>query len=94
MNEQMGIAGRDNRVATLAQADEGGDGIMSNEIDVKALLASHQELLEIVKEFSYIMENSHGVDGFHLNGEVADWDDFDLVLDGAIDRAEKLGEGK
>jgi len=38
------------------------------------LTALQKERNEMVEEVRNLINNSHGVDGLHLNGDIADWD--------------------
>jgi len=37
-----------------------------------------EKMLDVVESIADIVNDSNGVVGFHLNGEVAEWDEFDL----------------
>lgn len=58
-----------------------------------ALLASHQELLAALNGMLLIVNDSSGVVGYHLNGDIEEWDEFEEldIAATAIARAEKLG---
>ena len=64
--------------------------------ETAALRQSHAELLEAVKGLLSITYDSDGVAGYHLNGDIADWNEFDEVNQAAeaIAKAEALQEGK
>ncbi len=40
------------------------------------LLSRIQQLELIVQEFTELMDNSNGVTGLHLNGNIATWDEL------------------
>ena len=48
----------------------------SNAEAVKHLERERDDALSKLAEFVLIARNSNGVDGFHLNGDIADWDDL------------------
>lgn len=39
----------------------------------------NSELLEVVKTFLILTKESTGVSGWHLNGDIAEWSEFDLI---------------
>lgn len=43
------------------------------------LIAAAPELLETLEMMMGIIDDSRGVDGYHLNGAVAEWDEFEEV---------------
>ena len=50
------------------------------------------ELLEALRGMLAIVNDSRGVAGYHLNGNTAEWDEFDEVdFARAIERAHKIG---
>lgn len=55
-----------------------------------SLIAAAPELLEALKAMMSIVNDSRGVDGYYLNGNIADWDVFDEVHEAraAIAKAE------
>jgi len=48
------------------------------------LLEQRDQLLEALKGLIAVTKESRGVAGYHLNGQIADWDEFDFY-DKAID---------
>ena len=50
---------------------------MEQEID--QLKAEKSELLEALEELTSVINESEGVAGYHMNGAVAQWDEFDCV---------------
>jgi len=50
-------------------------------LEVWAQQAKQREakLLKVVHSFNDLISESRGVDGFHKNGDIATWDEFDLV---------------
>ena len=38
-----------------------------------------RELVGVLEEFLAVVDESRGVIGFHLNGAIAEWDEFSLV---------------
>lgn len=48
-------------------------------IEIKDLKKQNAELLEIAKAFLILSKESTGVTGWHRNGDIAYWDEFDLV---------------
>ena len=82
------------QVAPKFGAGPGGYWIFSNaethgdqEADAR-LIAAAPELLEALKGVLAIVSDSRGVAGYHLNGDTAEWDEFDEV-DAAIDAIAK-----
>lgn len=47
--------------------------------DVEPLEESHAEILSALQDLLAIVENSRGVLGYHLNGDVAEWGEFHEV---------------
>ena len=39
---------------------------------------AYRAMRDVAKEIDGIVAESRGVDGFHLNGDVAEWGEFDL----------------
>lgn len=73
----------------LAEVRDCGSG------DVEAnarLIAAAPDLLEALKGVLAIVSDSQGVAGYHLNGNTAEWDEFDEV-DAAIDAIAKATGG-
>lgn len=56
------------------------------------LIAAAPDLLEALKGVLAIVSDSQGVAGYHLNGNTAEWDEFDEV-DAAIDAIAKATGG-
>lgn len=56
---------------------------------VAELTAQKYKMLEALKEIAEVIKGSQGVAGYHLNGDVADWDSFNLKLFDAIAKAEE-----
>lgn len=52
-------------------------------IDLRAHDQAQREeiarLREALEGFIGLINESHGVAGFHLNGDIAEWDEFDLI---------------
>ena len=46
--------------------------------EIDALRAENAELRKAVEWLRVLMSESRGVDGYHLNGDVALWDEFDI----------------
>jgi hypothetical protein len=46
---------------------------------VATLRSEKAELIEALRGMLDIVKESRGVDGFHLNGDLADWDEFHVV---------------
>ena len=63
--------------AKLVQKAELADAAMLVEKD--ALLRQAMEALEALEGFANIINDSQGVKGYHLNGDIAEWDEFDEV---------------
>jgi len=55
------------------------------------LIAAAPDLLEALKGMIAIVDDSHGVSGYHLNGDVAEWDEFEEIE--AAAEAIKKAEG-
>lgn len=47
----------------------------------RELAEQRDRLLAALKGFISIVSESRGVDGYHLNGNVAEWDEFEEVAD-------------
>jgi hypothetical protein len=47
------------------------------------LIAAAPELLEALQGMLNIVSDSYGVDGYHLNGEIAEWDEFSDEINAA-----------
>ena len=47
--------------------------------EVARLRETNAELLEALKAFLDVAKESHGIDGYHLNGNIATWDELDLI---------------
>lgn len=45
------------------------------------LIAAAPLLLDVCKEFLKIIKNSHGIAGWHRNGDLAEWDWFQDDID-------------
>lgn len=43
------------------------------------LIAAAPKMLEVLKGLLSIVDESKGVAGYHLNGDIAEWDEFDDV---------------
>ena len=50
------------------------------------------ELLEALQGLLAIVGDSQGVAGYHLNGEIATWGEFDEIDDARVAIAKALGE--
>lgn len=59
---------------------------------ITALLKENRVLLDAANGVMAIVKKSRGVDGFHLNGDIAEWDYFDEV--DALEKAIAMCEGK
>ena len=71
-NHRWGIFSASRRVAKV----EGVGG----EYEANArLIAAAPDLLEALKAMVAITNDSRGVDGYHLNGDIAEWDEFDAI---------------
>jgi|CXWL01.1.fsa_nt_gi hypothetical protein len=53
------------------------------------LIAAAPDMLAVLKNAAALIGESKGVDGFHLNGDLAEWGEFDLPneIEAAIARA-------
>lgn len=51
------------------------------------LIAAAPDLLNALQEIADLISESQGVAGYHLNGEVADWDSLELSIFDAIKKA-------
>ena len=47
--------------------------------EIDQLKAEKSDLLEALEELASVIDESEGVAGWHLNGAVARWDEFDCV---------------
>lgn len=79
-----------------AYSDVEGTGITQEQHDaaraaVEALVAERDALREALAGMIGIVDDSHGVVGYYLNGEIDEWDEFD-VIDAA--RAALAGAGQ
>ena len=74
----------------LKRANERGDSnrkmmVEQSEMNVamkrelESLRAVNAELIEALKGMVYIVQDSSGVYGYHKNGDLADWDEFNEV---------------
>ncbi len=52
-------------------------GVMSKNIE--RLEAERLELIKALEQFLDLVGDSHGVSGYHLNGDIAEWDEFECV---------------
>lgn len=52
-------------------------GVMSKKIE--RLEAERLELIKALESFLDLVGDSHGVSGYHLNGDIAEWDEFECV---------------
>jgi len=57
------------------------------------LIAAAPELLEACKAMRNIINDSHGVSGYHRNGDLAEWDTFSDELT-CLEQAIAKAEGK
>lgn len=64
--------------------------IRDSAAELRRLHALNEELLEVLKGMVAIVDDSRGVAGYHLNGDTAEWDEFDEVdaANAAIAKAE------
>lgn len=55
------------------------------------LRAENKKLRGLLGDFLDIVHNSHGVTGWHLNGNVAEWDEFETVAEAraALEKEDK-----
>lgn len=66
-------------VAIVTQRD-GQNPLPHDEAMANArLIAAAPELLDALRGMLAIVENSRGVAGYHLNGDTAEWDEFDEI---------------
>lgn len=63
------------------------DEVKSVERDARVIAAA-PDMLEALKDIAALIKESQGVAGYHLNGDVADWDSLELKLFDAIAKAE------
>lgn len=73
MTDQISNALEDVASASAAGAGQAGQPTYSE------LLAQRDELAKALRGMLNIMNDSHGVAGYHLNGNVADWGEFEEV---------------
>lgn len=52
-----------------------------------------KEMVEALKSVKEIIQDSDGVAGYHLNGQIADWDELNLEfeIEKALARAKEVG---
>jgi hypothetical protein len=60
--------------------------------DAPNLLAQRDELLAALEGLMVIIDESHGVIGYHKNGDLAEWDYFQEVEDAAAAIIKARGE--
>ena len=68
----------EHRLPTSAMIDSGYLGVRTDQVINPVI---YENLLFVVELLHSIMGESRGVDGYHKNGDVADWSEFD-ELDG------------
>lgn len=66
-------------VEHLERAAGQGKGFVYLTVQVHALQAQRDELQAALQGMLAIVSDSRGVAGFHLNGDTAEWDEFDEV---------------
>lgn len=49
--------------------------------EIRKLNLKLMKLYNVIKDFINITEDSNGVAGFHRNGDVARWDEFDEIVE-------------
>jgi hypothetical protein len=56
------------------------------------LIAAAPDMLDTLQDILYIMNNSRGITGWHLNGNIAEWEEFEFFdkIHAVINKA--LGE--
>ena len=64
---------------------------MSLSIDLAETRRQRDDLLAALRGLMAIANNSNGVSGYHLNGSIAEWEDFEEIeiAERAIEKAEQ-----
>ena len=66
-----------------------GDELIAN----ARLIAAAPDLLAALEVLMGIVSDSNGVSGYHLNGDIAEWDEFDEINIAIAALAKAKGEG-
>jgi hypothetical protein len=49
------------------------------QVEIDRLKAERDQLVKALESFLDLVGDSHGVSGYHLNGDIAEWDEFECV---------------
>lgn len=66
---------------------------MSGIDDPQEFIEVFREMVEALKSVKEIIQDSDGIAGYHLNGQIADWDELNLEfeIEKALARAKEVG---